>query len=272
MEWSDMVFGSSMDPEVGQRLGIQYIRASQPTIDVTYQGDTMTFHQESMGIMAISGVVWDAGLLMVDFLVQSSLQGGGSFDLGYAMDIGCGTGIGGISALKLGAEFVLFTDTDRLYSFELNMEELPEHLQSRHKFESYRWKEGDLPLSFVTSPDQLSTIVNMPAEGGSAAAKPVETINEPGSKQVDMVWDTVICSDLLYEEKSHSYLLSVLRKLRFKKAIFSYKKRHSAPEKLFFEKLNEWCNIRVVDPATIQLVNLPRASLAHLYIIIAEPK
>lgn len=269
-DWRDVVYGSSVEPEVGQRLGIQFVRASQPTIDVNCNGVSVKYHQESMGIMAISGVVWDAGLLMVDFLVHSHTQGGSDdTGLGYALDIGCGTGIAGITALMLGSPLVLFTDIDRLSSFELNIEEIPEELQGNQQFVSYKWKEGHLPDPFVTHPAASLTSA-LVSHGQESESKYGD--NEKPEGPDAMVWDTVLCSDLLYEEKSHASLLSVLRQLHFKKAIFSYKKRHNAPEMLFFEKLSEWCNIRVVDLSSIPLVNLPRTSLANLYILVAEPK
>lgn len=272
-DWRDLVYGASIDPEVGQRLGIQFMRASQPIIEVIYNGETVQYHQESMGIMAISGVVWDAGLLLVDFLVHSSLldvNDTRKIELGYTLDIGCGTGIAGVSALILGSPFALFTDIDRLNAFELNIEELSPQLQCKQKFVSYKWNDGDIPVAFKVHPTKSCPPAQC-YEAESDSNSTLESLKLSEVEQEVMVWDTLLCSDLLYEEKSHQHLLGLLRQLQFKKAVFSYKKRHNVPEQQFFEKLSEWCSIHVVDLSMIQLVNLPKTSVSNLYIIVVEP-
>lgn len=252
------MFAKAKESEIGQRLGVQYLKAMQPTIPVSYGSDlNFEFHQESMGLLAISGVVWDAGLLMVDYMLKLKSDCPGIID-GCCLDIGCGTGIAGISALLLGSSHVLFTDIDRLPCFEYNIEQLSEALQSQHKFITYLWNEKTLPEEFT-----LTKIVSDVANKDFTAAS--ATIDKP------KVWDTVLCSDLLYEEKSHSLLVSVLRRLSFKRAIFTYKKRHEIPEEKFFDALSAWCTIRVVDRNSISLVNLPRTSLSGLYVVIVEP-
>ena len=237
------MFGDTTTPEVGQRLGIQYVRTLQPTISVNYGDKELHFHQESMGLMAISGVVWDAGLLMVDYLCELHRHRHSCTEsvLGRVLDIGCGTGIAGISALVVGSEKVLFTDIERLDCFNFNVEQLPTSQQDLVEFELYKWNEDSVPSRFLGADDSI-------------------------------VWDTVLCSDLLYEVKSHAALLSVLKKIRFRKAIFSYKKRHDEPEKAFFSTLASWCAVRVVDTsACITSVNLSKSSITGLYIVVVEP-
>jgi predicted nicotinamide N-methyase len=261
-DWEETMFGDKAEPEVGQRLGIQYVRTLQTSVGVKYGDDELQFHQEGMGMMAISGVVWDAGLLMVDFLYQWTRQ---RTLLGKTLDIGCGTGIAGISALMLGAEHVLFTDIARLGCFDLNIEQLqPDQLQ-RLDFELYMWSEGSLPDCFTAAPGQSD---NRTASSSSAALEAVTAEEQTAGRVIK--WDTVLCSDLLYEQKSHAALLSVLRRISFRRAVFSYKKRHDAAERAFFAALSEWCTIRVVDSACIPLVNLPRSSLAGLFIVMVE--
>ena len=260
-DWCSYIFGESGAPEIGQRLGIQYVKASQSTISVSYGDVEVQFHQESMGLMAISGVVWDAGLFMVDFLQQLRSEVNADQERSYlgdqVLDIGCGTGIAGISALMTGTKKVIFTDMERLACFDLNIELLPKQFQDTIQFEPYKWTDGPLPEIFI---DPLLS-----------SATPEDCTGTDPSERVAFVWNTVLCSDLLYEEKSHTPLLSVLRKLRFEKAIFAYKKRHDQPEKVFFQQLSEWCTLRVVDPSCVRLVNLPRSSLPGLYLVIAEP-
>jgi hypothetical protein len=258
-DWAICLYGNEGDePELGQRLGIQYMKAMQETIVVKYGDLEYSFCQESMGLLAIAGVVWDAGLLMVDFLqtMQNKTMQNHvdlTFDLGNVLDVGCGTGVAGISALLTGAERVLFTDIVSLPCFRSNIEQLPNVMQSKHSFFAYKWDADTLPSALcgptsVVSPTADSTV----------------TVTYSG-------WDTVLCSDLLYEEKCHDALLCVLQRLTFKRAIFSYKKRHDVPEKVFFEKLGTWCRIRVVDSKSIELKNLPVKSHSGLYIVLVEP-
>lgn len=248
IDWRGRMFAKGTKAEIGQRLGIQYTMAMQPTITISYGEVSMDFHQESMGLMAISGVVWDAGLLMVDYLKCLVAETPMTL-VGNILDIGCGTGIAGISALVLGENnVVVFTDIDKLPCFEYNIEQLSSQQQSRHDFIAYLWNEKMVPDSFLFGQNESLT-----------------------SNQSVRIWDTLLCSDLLYEEKSHFLLISVLRRIQFKRAIFTYKKRHEVPEEKFFAALSEWCSIRVVNPESISLVNLPRTSLSGLYVVVVEP-
>ena len=76
------------------------------------------------GILGISTVVWDSGLLMVDYLISrkerqiiqssspssSSMPSASNSSLGTCLDLGCGTGVVGIAALLLGADKCVFSD------------------------------------------------------------------------------------------------------------------------------------------------------------------
>jgi len=254
------MFAKGEKSEIGQRLGIQYTKAMQPTIPVSYGHQTIEFHQESMGLMAISGVVWDAGLLMVDFLLWVK-DSDPTVLTGLILDVGCGTGIAGISALLLGENHVLFTDIDQLACFDYNIEQLTEYQQASQIFVKYLWNEQTMPASFLFQ--------NVGVESSKQLVSTTTETNADGQDIV--VWDTLLCSDLLYEEKSHSLLLSVMRRLRFKRAIFTYKKRHEEPEEKFFDSLSEWCSVEVVDTEHIPLINLPRTSLSGLYVVIVKP-
>jgi predicted nicotinamide N-methyase len=240
--WERALFEETDAPEVGQRLGIQYVRTLRPTIDVTIGNQLIQLHQESMGMMAISGVVWDAGLLVSDFIAQCADT---TVPPDRVLDLGCGTGIAGICSLITGARDVVFSDIERLSCFDSNVEQLDMDLQRRTRFEVYKWNEDTLPASF-------------------------QHTNADGEDS-PRIWDTVLCSDLLYESKHHAALLSVLRRIKFKQIIFSYKKRHDEAEKAFFRALSEWCTVRVVDSACIKLCNLPKSALTGLYIVVAEP-
>eukprot|EP01032_Pedospumella_encystans_P031381 gene31381-35423_t len=254
-DWRAVMFSAGKKSEIGQRLGIQYTKAMQPSVLVSFGDITMEFHQESMGLMAISGVVWDAGLLMVDFLLWAKAQN--EFDAlsGRLLDIGCGTGIAGVSVLLLNdSNNVLFTDIDKLPCFDYNIDQLSETQRQRQEFVTYRWSETNLPESFQFSASSTSSNLVSGSE-----------------EREGIVWDTLLCSDLLYEEKCHALLLSVLRRIAFKRAIFTYKQRHEVPEEKFFEALSQWCTVRVVNRETIPLVNLPSTSMSGLFVVIVEP-
>jgi predicted nicotinamide N-methyase len=241
-------------------LGVPYLRAQQETVRIELKhGKSMTLHQSSLGLMAISGVVWDAGLLLIDYLVDRDKE------LGRVVDLGCGTGVCGICALLLGAAEVAFSDKCETPCLEDNLTGLEDSLRLRSAFVEQDWAT----LSYT--PNLLSPIV---AEGAPVDSE-VSSIDTGGensglpSTSESSRWDTVLCSDLLYEQKAHEPLLRLLRQMNFKEAIFAYKRRHDEPERLFFEKLSDFCVLAVVKPADVRLKNLTATSTAGLYIIVA---
>jgi hypothetical protein len=76
---------------------------------------------------------------------------------------------------------------------------------------------------------------------------------------------------MLYDEKHHAALLSVLRRLSFGRAVFAYKKRHDAPEQLFFAQLAQWCSVQVLASESLQLRNLPPKAQSGLHIVLVRP-
>jgi hypothetical protein len=268
--WKEILFesvdeksGGGNSTKIGQRLGLPFVRSLQTEISVRLIDSAsasdlkdVQIHQDGTGIMGISGVVWDCGLLLVDFLVylfQSNCLG--SFASNSILDVGCGTGICGIAALYLGCNHVVFTDSFLAISLETNLENLPSHLQytndqrKRHEFLSYTWGNVDVPESFLHKRD-------------SKGLK-----NGEISK---MNWDILLCSDLLYESKNHLSLLEFLSHLNYSMALFSYKQRHEKEEKLFFERLCLNHSIHVIDCSLFPVYNLPKDSLdSRLFLILA---
>ena len=266
------------DPKIGSRLGINYVRSTRdsveiiiPSISSDKDSDSLrqfiTISQCSVGLLAISAVVWDAGLYLADFLFHyfsstskcndekvSGLSSPPLFSLGSrVIDLGCGTGIVGICALLCGAEYVLFTDGCNTLA-ESNINSLPNHenYAGKYSFLEYEWSaslQGFVPPEFLLQSSSESN---------------------PSSQK----WDTVLCSDILYESKSHSALLKLLESIPFRQAVFAYKKRHAIEEEAFFQSLSSWCHLHVVDPSLIglRLVNISHEELSELYIIIATPK
>ena len=94
-------------------------------------------------------------------------------------------------------------------------------------------------------------------------------IVQPASKDR---WDTVICSDVLYESKLHACFMQLLRSIRFNKMILGFKIRNDVPEKKFIMELSTWCELAFIDNMEIDLVNLPSAKcLSGQFVIIAVP-
>lgn len=215
----------------GGRLGIDFVRASLSSIDILVGDKTLTIEQK-LNNEELSGVVWDAGLLITDFLKTNETL----LENKTVLDLGCGTGVVGLVACLLNARSVTFTDTKRFSRLDSNILNLPKDLSERCLFVNYLWGE-QLPAEF---------------NGG--------------------VYDTVLCSDILYDERFFEPLMNTLRILRFQNLIISYKRRHSEPECQFLHNLSNWCSVQVVDSNCIQLVNVRSpTTMTGLYIIFASP-
>ena len=66
---NDTIFQNDTEIELGQRLGINYVRSLEEEIFVKLNSETnFCVRQSNMGMIAISSVLWDAGMLIVDFL------------------------------------------------------------------------------------------------------------------------------------------------------------------------------------------------------------
>lgn len=262
--WQD-IFQSSNDCSIGQRLGICYVRSLQPSLSIKFSnGEEAELQQTSMGMLAISSVVWDAGLLLVDYLSFSI--GNGDFSLGKTIDFGCGTGIAGITALKLGASLVLFTDVVETESLQNNLEL---HRGINSKFVAHDWMSQSIPEEILhpcqlvaASPCHAKPSINEPSE--SLLACEVRSLN--ATIDSNDIWDTILCSDILYEEKVHSGILQCLQDIPFRRLILSYKRRHDLPEQQFFESLDKFCEISLIPLDSFPLTNIKDTSLSGLYL------
>lgn len=271
-----VLHASSSDTEIGQRLGINYMRSQQEEIyiDIGRNGVKICLQQSGMGLMAISSVVWDAGLLLVDFLCtlygsdsnersnirirknnlqillfqqwkNYTLNSRNAGELGHVLELGSGTGIGGLACVHLGATSVTFSDISQASLLKSNIEPLLQsHPQCHIDFLLYNWE---------------NSFSNVPAN-----------LIQPAVKDA---WDTVICSDVLYESKLHACFMQLLKSIRFNKMILGFKIRNDVPEKKFIVELSTWCDLAFIDNNEIDLVNLPNVkSLSGQFVIIAVPK
>ena len=113
----DVLFGETDEnkdtTKLGSRLGVQYVRTQQEHLDIHLPvfGKSFQVAQFSEGDNSIAGAVWDAGLLVVDYLCSDpSLITGGHKQGLKVLDLGCGTGVVGLAALYLGADKCVFGD------------------------------------------------------------------------------------------------------------------------------------------------------------------
>ena len=118
-----------------------------------------------------------------------------------------------------------------------NIEQTPNTVRSKIKTIQYDWDQDNIP-------QELSEV---------------------------LIWDNIICSDLLYDSKYHAVLLRLISNLNFNRLILSYKRRHDNEEKMFLQSLNEKYSIKLVKPDNINLKNLNSIALSGLHLLIVTP-
>lgn len=224
-------FNNNKTVGFGNRLGVPYMRAQQTEVDIIINNELYVFNQSSLGLTAISGVLWDAGILLTDFLIHytnlynkyqlslnnnivspslklidESLMKTDEYltyfkhlsirKLGSVLDIGCGIGIAGITALLLNCDSLTLTDCTETDCLNINIDKLLFKKKSEVNFIQYDWTSNDIPSNLLTNNNN------------------------------DLIWDTVICSDVLYDEKNHIPFFNFIQNLKFNRLILSYKKRY----------------------------------------------
>lgn len=262
---------NSKTAKAGPRLGVNYFRSIQESIPISIclpsgneSGSStleLEISQDSKGPMAISTVVWDAGLYLIDFLeANAHSDRPDRLQLGCTLELGTGTGICGIAAACLGAPAVVLSDIVEPAVLQKNIDSVPGHLHSNVTFVPYDW---------------------------SSPFVPHEVLGAAGTGR----WDTVLCSDVLYDAKFHQSLLRLLKTLGtspstcsspcirqpFRRMLLSYKMRHEIPEQAFFESLAEWCHIRVLDNTVMKTLGINnflrnQSVMQDIFIIVAEPR
>lgn len=293
MEWRTIFSddGGKKTIPIGQRLGVPYTRTLLPELEIEIMNASLgmvdparvTIDQDGMGMIGISGVIWDCGLYMADFLssahiMQAPISMSSSPDMNEVLsnlmtislvsvlDIGCGTGICGVVAAKLGAKQVVFTDSVFTDAFEFNLDTIKNDSSAtcsetdsspKPVFDAvkYRWSEN--------ASEEIPQLLTY-----GCKSQPSENINDSNP----ICWETVLCSDVLYEKSCLPALQLLLKRLHFRKLVLAYKKRHDEPERIFLEELSTWCHLLIVPKDEIISRNLPANNVdENLFILIAVP-
>lgn len=139
--WQLVLFPLDSNSELGQRLGINYVRTLQENVEIDVCCQKLQIGQSSLGMMAISSVVWDCGMLMVDFLCSCYITEIQSCNV---LELGCGTGLVGLSANMLGASKVLLSDIVLTEGLQHSLEVMPSI-----QYEHYDWNDENTPKSIL---------------------------------------------------------------------------------------------------------------------------
>lgn len=262
------IFETPLVSGLGKRLGVPFTRAQLqeiyvhiPSVTTKKSDRILTVEQSGMGILDISTVVWDCGLLMVDYLVSRRKRAAGgspctyttssvsNTSLGTCLDLGCGTGVVGLAALYLGADKCVFGDKSITPCLYANIQQLPTDLYDRAEIVEFNWMDDSAPLSLTNVPETAFI-------RASAAS---------------IHWTTILCSDVLYEQSSHDCFIGLIKKLKFEELILAYKRRHDARERQVIESLEKAFDVMLVEPSTFMLKNLEKDDTVGLYLLKISP-
>lgn len=264
-EWESLIEESASSLQLGSRLGVSFLRAQEEYIEIHLLTSgsscaccecctclkSFTVYQSALGVLGISGVVWDAGLALVDTLLSNQSKIAES----SVLDLGCGTGVCGLTALLLSAAQVVLSDVLPMGVMRDTIDGLPDDVDRKKKLEfvQFDWnKYDDIPAALT-----------------------------------DRHFDIVLCSDVLYESSSHHPLDIILRSLDFDTMLLSYKLRHPEKDLLFFKSLSLWCDVDCLFPASelfavhadsadewrplTQLINLEAKTSAGVFVFACKP-
>ena len=149
----------------------------------------------------------------------------------------------GIIAAYLKSDYILLTDAHISDIVIQNIEQMPPCSQDKIKTLKFDWNNDNVPEMLISP-----------------------------TNNNDNDWDTILCSDVLYDSKYHAVLLRLISMIKFRRLILSYKRRHDEEEKQFLVSLAEKYSIKLVNPDHVKLKNLNKASLSGLHLLVCTPK
>ena len=191
---------------------------------------SLTLRQD-LEALGIAGVVWDCGVAVASLLDQRPALVRGR----QVLDLGCGgSAIAGLAAAACGARTVTLTDLPPVS--ELAKANIAANVQLgpcrfvAHRWEDTTWSErtpnGASAHTAAIAPASSATQVSAPAgaapregagsgaEGGnSGSKKEVLGASDVGRHPLGPVlpFDTILCSDCLYDQRFLEPLAGVLR-------------------------------------------------------------
>jgi len=233
-------------------------------------------------------------MFLVDYLASPT----NAHPLGRVLDLGCGTGICGLSAYYLGADGITLSDMVLSETLEENIDDVLQTTRTGAPKSGKTAVTGaaevgktavtgatEVGKTAVTGAAEVSAGESTPEPTAATTATTNSLTATPALQFVEYNWDspavpdelsqhfdTVLCSDVLYDEKFHAGLLRCLKKLTFTRCLLSYKRRHDIPEQKFFLDLiaQGGFSVSAVNSADVTLVNISRTSMLsglHIFII-----
>jgi len=208
---------------------------------------------ESPGQVGIGGKIWDAGLVLTQYLAANPEVIGGGREGGReggveksgrgreggrrrrrkcrVIELGAGTGIAGIAASLLGAAHVVVTDLPYVVpliqtNIDLNVSPPPSSLPS-------------------SSSSPSSCIARAYAWGGDRSNLFVEERGEEDEggreDEVKGKFDAILLADVVYEPKYYSALVKALRELSHLQTIITFAHRERHPDCALFFQESDLC-------------------------------
>jgi predicted nicotinamide N-methyase len=250
------VYNKKISTKCGKRLGIPFIRSQLSEIKVfsifeniltdilksinllkqiCIKESCYNIEQSGIGLLGISTVVWDCGLVLIDYLVH--LVENKILSLTTCLELGSGTGIVGITCVLLGADKCFLTDKIITSCLQSNITILPVNIVKKAIVSKFDW-----------------------------------ALSEDNPELFNESWGTIVCSDVLYDSNLHNSLLDIIKRLSFKLMILCYKRRHDEAEILFFDELENTFAIELIDMKSFPLININEPDTEEVYILHIFPK
>ena len=180
--------------------------AAAPVIDWAHAGISVSVEQQALIFSDTAALVWVAPMLTARWLVSEQH---GSQSLGATLDLGAGTGFLGIYVMRAGLarRMCLADRTTRLRHLRRNIDR-----------------------NFSATSVQASCI--------PTSALGLDWGDVDAARKLRGHFDTVLCSDCIYDPSLYAPLLATLSALAAPRLVLSFAQRHEANEASFLHRLS----------------------------------